>query len=65
MPEVGSCLDEALSDRPSEETPKGAKRAVACGGSVLREQGALNILGRNVTQELLAEHSIQASQVPE
>src|SRR5439155_20070750 len=56
-------LEEPLSDRPSEETAEGAKRSVARGGSVLREQGALDVLGRNLTQELLAEHPIRASEV--
>jgi len=49
-------FEEASSDRPSEETAEGAERTVARGGSVLREQRALDVLGRNVIQELLAEH---------
>ena len=39
----GILLQEALSDRPAEEAAEGAKRTVARGGSVLRQQDALDI----------------------
>src|SRR5207245_1762304 len=58
-------LDQAAADPPGEEASKGAEGAVPCRGSLGGGHHLLHLPGRDLGEELLAEHAVEPTDVGE
>jgi hypothetical protein len=61
----GVLFHEAAPDRPSGEPTNGAQSAVASGRSCRGEDDSLDVLGRDLGEQLLAEHPLEPVDVGE
>jgi hypothetical protein len=62
-PDSGELLDQADADRPPEEDPKGAEAAVLGGQRHRLGDEPLEVLRRDLAQQLLAERLVEAFRV--